>query len=614
MRAAGTKLLLLGSGGKASRVVAAAGLLLVLLGCHSGKHKSAPEPAKIENLPADEQFEKLAHDFVKGYYDFRPLAGVSLGWHEYDGKFVVPTRDALVAEERRLEKAGVEFRKLAREKLRPENRHDLRLLASLVSQELWSLEAQRNYWHNPMTYATALDTTVYIKRDFKPLAERVGDIATLLLQAKPLFAAAHANLDTVLPKPLIETAIEGAKGTADFIEHEVTQTVATLSDTKVQEQFLAAMRPAVVEIRAYAEWLKAVKLPQADQSFPVGRAAFVQMLAAEYINLTPEQILAAGLRELVEEQQRFSQAAHEIDPNKSPSEVFQSLQREHPTAEGLIPDARRSLENIRKFVVDHRILTIPSSVRARVEETPPPLRATSFASMDTPGPFELKATEAYYYITPVESDWTPKQAEEWLSAFSYYDLDVTSIHEAYPGHYVQFLALNASHATEVEKIVASYPFVEGWAHYTEQMMLAEGFMQPAKPAKAKPEEVIRAAKYRLAQSDEALLRICRLCCSIKMHCQGLSVDEATRFFMDNCYFEEKPARSEAMRGTYDPGYLYYTLGKLMILKLRHDWQMQQGKGFSLEKFHNEFLRHGAPPMRLLRELMLEDSTKWPELL
>jgi uncharacterized protein (DUF885 family) len=234
--------------------------------------------------------------------------------------------------------------------------------------------------------------------------------------------------------------------------------------------------------------------------------------------------------------------------------------------------------------------------------------------MDTPGPFEPRATEAYYYVTPVEPDWSPKQAEEWLSAFSYYDLDVTSIHEAYPGHYVQFLALNASHASKAAKVFSSYPFVEGWAHYTEQMMLAAGFGQPEKPAFATPEQLVKAAKYRLAQSDEALLRICRLVCSIQLHCQGMSVEEATRFFMDNCYYEEKPARAEAMRGTYDPGYLYYTLGKLMILKLRHDWQLQEGTGFSLRRFHDEFLRHGAPPIPLLREIMLEDRRLWPQLL
>ena len=234
--------------------------------------------------------------------------------------------------------------------------------------------------------------------------------------------------------------------------------------------------------------------------------------------------------------------------------------------------------------------------------------------MDTPGPFETRATEAYYYVTPVEPDWTPRQADEWLTAFNYYTTDIVTIHEAYPGHYVQFLALNASQASDIEKIFYSYPFVEGWAHYAEQMMIEEGFGQASNAPAVSREDQVKAAKYRLAQSGEALLRLCRLCCSIKLHTQSMSVDDATRFFVENCYYEEKPARQEAVRGTFDPGYLYYTLGKMMILKLRRDWQEQEGAAFTLQRFHDEFLRHGAPPIPLLRQLLLKDASQWPKIL
>ena len=258
-------------------------------------------------------------------------------------------------------------------------------------------------------------------------------------------------------------------------------------------------------------------------------------------------------------------------------------------------------------MVDHRIVTIPSEVRAEVEETPRYLRATSFASMDTPGPFETKATEAYYYVTPAEKDWSPQQQEQWLTAFNYYTTDIVTIHEAYPGHYVQFLCLNASPATKLDKIFGSYSFIEGWAHYTEQMMLDEGFG-------AGQGDSFKAEKYRLAQSDEALLRLCRLCVSIKTHCQAMALDDATKFFEENCYYEHKPAYQEALRGTFDPQYLYYTVGKLEILKLRRDYQKQEGANFSLQKFHGALLRHGAPPLRLLREVMLKDKTIWNEIL
>jgi uncharacterized protein (DUF885 family) len=403
------------------------------------------------------------------------------------------------------------------------------------------------------------------------------------------------------------------QGTATFIEKDVSQAAASITNAAIKAEFEASSKAAVAEIRAFVDWLRKEKLPKADASFALGTDGYRAMLHAEMIDLPPERILEIGMRELAAEQGRFAAAAAVIDPARKANDVFKAIQHEHPTAQGLIPDTRRHLEAIRQFVVDHRLATIPSSVRPRVEETLPPFRSTSFASMDTPGPFETKATEAYYYVTPVEPDWTPQQAEEWLTAFNYYTTDVVSIHEVYPGHYVQFLDLNASPATDLEKTFYSYPFVEGWAHYAEQMMIEQGFPNPVS-ATTSHEESVTAAKYRLAQSDEALLRLCRLCCSIKLHTQGMSVQDATRFFIDNCYYEEKPARQEALRGTFDPGYLYYSLGKLMILKLRRDCQRQDGPQFSLQRFHDEFLRHGAPPLRLMREVMLKDPNAWPDLL
>jgi uncharacterized protein (DUF885 family) len=331
------------------------------------------------------------------------------------------------------------------------------------------------------------------------------------------------------------------------------------------------------------------------------------------VTLSPEQILEIGLRELQSKQHVFTEAGREIDPARPSVEVFRAIQKDHPTEQGLIPDTARDLDMIRQFVIDRHIITIPSPVRATVAETPQFMRTTSFASMDTPGPFETKATEAYYYVTPVEANWPPQQKEEWLTAFNYYTTDIVSIHEAYPGHYVQFLCLNASPATKLEKIFSSYAFVEGWAHYAEQMLVDEGFGASPSPTPTR-EDKVKAAKYRLAQTDEALLRICRLCASIKMHCQGMSVEEATKFFQDNCYYEQKPARQEAIRGAYDPEYLYYTLGKLEILKLREDYRRQEGQKFTLQAFHDEMLRHSAPPIRLLREVMLKDRALWDHVL
>ena len=461
---------------------------------------------------------------------------------------------------------------------------------------------------NPMTYAGVLDVNIYIKRNFAPLEARLRSIIAIEKQAPKVIAAAKANLEASLAKPFIETAIEVADGSADFLSKDLVEALKEVKNEQLLTEFNAANQRAIGELRSYVTWLKGEKLPKAHTHYALGREKFQKMLRyGELIDLAPERILEIGMRELRREQQVFADTAKKIDPGKKPIEVFKEIQKDHPSEESLIPDTKKDLEAIRRFVVDRRIVAVPSEVRARVEETPQYLRATSFASMDTPGPFEAKATEAYYYVTPVEKDWPPRQKEEWLTAFNYYTTDIVTIHEAYPGHYVQFLCLNASPATRLEKIFGSYAFIEGWAHYCEQMMVDEGF------GTGKGDS-LQTAKYRLAQSDEALLRLCRLCVSIKTHCEGMSLDDATKFFEDNCYYEHKPAHQEALRGTFDPQYLYYTVGKLEILKLRRDYQQQEGAGFSLKTFHDKMLRHGAPPIRLLRELMLKNRAAWNEIL
>ncbi len=412
----------------------------------------------------------------------------------------------------------------------------------------------------------------------------------------------------------METAIEVGNGSADFLERDLAKALTDVKDTALRAEFDAADNRAVTEMRGFVGFLKEQKLPHATVDFALDRDNFAKMLReGELITQSPEEILEIGLAELQREQAQFAETAAKIDPKRKPIEVFNEIQSDHPTAQGLIPDTRKNLEAIRKFVIDNHIVSIPSKVRPRVEETLPFARAGSFASMDTPGPFETKATEAYYYVTPVEPTWTAKEKEDWLRAFNFYTSDVISIHEVYPGHYVQFLCMNASPATRLEKILGSYAFIEGWAHYSEQMLVDEGYGE-AGPAAGNQPVALKAAKYRLAQLDEAMLRLCRLCVSIKMHCQGMSLADGTKFFEDNCYYGEKPSYAEARRGTFDPGYANYTLGKLMILKLRKDYQAQEGAGYTLEKFHNEFLRYGTPPVPLLREILLTDRRLWEQAL
>jgi hypothetical protein len=434
---------------------------------------------------------------------------------------------------------------------------------------------------NPMVYARAADVNVYIKRNFAPLEDRVRSLVAIESQIPNILIAARTNLNDVVPKPYVELAIQIAKGSADFLKKDLVAAVGNLKDEQLRVAFHEANRKAQMHSTITQHGWSARNFRKPRSISPWAKknsgVSWRRPNSSIFLRKNPRDWNA----QLKAEQEAFAEAAKKIDPNKSPIEVFKQIQSEHPTPQNLIPDVAKDLDKIRKYVLTRRLVSIPSDVRAKVKETPQYLRATSFASMDTPGPFEKRANEAYYYVTPTENDWPEKQKEEWLTAFNYYTSDVVSIHEAYPGHYVQFLCLNASPASKVEKIFGSYAFVEGWAHYCEKMMLDEGYGSSTSSTPSE-DDVKRAAKYRMAQADEALLRLCRLCVSIKMHTQKMSLDEATKFFQENCYYEEKPARQEAMRGTFDPGYLNYTLGKLQILKLRDDYKAQQGDDFSLQ--------------------------------
>jgi uncharacterized protein (DUF885 family) len=562
----------------------------------------------------DEKLHRLAEQFIASDDQAHPLDAVELGKHEQDGRFLAPDAAALATEKERLAHFAQALEDIDPAQLSPQSRYDWRLIRQTVAKERWRMEVQRSPWRNPMFYTRAVDISTYLKRNFKPLDERVKDMTAILRQTHATLQAGRDNLEPVLPKAFVESAIKQAQGMQRFLEKDVVLELAKVSDKTVKKNFEDVNAAAAAEFGAFAAWLKDHRAEKADDSFALGNEAFTKMLQADDVDLTPQQVLKLGMRELEREQQRFKQAAHDIDPSQPATEVYRTIQREHPTAAKLVSTAEDNLEVIRKFLFDRKIVTIPKGGHPRVAETLPPFRATSFASMDTPGPFETTATESYYYITPVDPQWTPKQKEEWLTAFNYYTTDVLSIHEAYPGHYLQFLARNASQASSVAKVYSSYAFVEGWAHYSEQMMIEEGFGQPLGPDAADPKKRIRGAKYRLAQSGEALLRLCRLCCSVQMHTQGMTLDEATAFFEKNCYYERQPARQEAARGTFDPGYLYYTLGKLMILKLRADWKEQEGDRYTLQRFHDEILSHGAPPIRMLREIMLQDPQQWPRVL
>ncbi|MEY2575119.1 MAG: hypothetical protein QOF80_606 [Verrucomicrobiota bacterium] len=575
--------------------------------------KSTPKPTPA--LKPDAELDSVAEEYIRGYLAARPLQATALGFHEYDGRINEDTRLAIDAEIARLRRFDDRLGKFDIAKLGPRAAIDLRLLQASIKKELFFIHDLAIYDHNPMTYARAVDVGVYAKRKYAPIEDRVRSIIVVENQAPNIMIAAKTNLAEVLPKPYVELAIQAARGASEFLKKDLVEGLADLKDEALRGTFLQSNRRAAIALAEYAAWLEKEKLPKATPEFAIGEEKYHRFLAeTELIDMPPAKLLELGLAELKKEQDVFAEAAKKIDETRPADVVFKQIQSDHPRAANLIPEMTKRLDAVKKFVADHKLVTIPALAQAQVKETPQDRRATSFASMDTPGPFEKRANESYFYVTPPENDWTELQKEQWLTSFNYFMSDLVSIHEVYPGHYVQFLHLNASKATKAEKIFGATSFVEGWAHYCEKIVVDEGFGGGAPNAKPSEDEVQRTAKYRMVQAQAAMVRLCRLCVSIKMHTQGMSVEDATKFFQENCYYEEKPARAEAMRGTFDIGYLNYTLGKLQILKLRDDYKAQEGDAFSLKKFHDELLNHGMLPIRLLREVMLKDKAKWDEVL
>ena len=534
----------------------------------------------------------LIEEYMQAYFEANPVTASGwLGLHNYDGRLPDLSRESFA---RRV--AELKDMQSRAEQLPPatdkESRFDRDLLLRTIREELYALEDSRSHENNPMYYANLLDVSSYIKRDYAPLPTRLDKLIQHLEQAPVALAAGKEQLETALAKPVLETSIGMYEGLISYYERDVTASVAQANSPELTARFEAAREKAVASLRDFIDLLTE-RLPQAHFNFAIGAEKYRKMLATgEMVDLPVEKVLEVGERNLADNLREMREVCEKIRPGATVQEIMAEVSKHHPTAEGLVPDTRAKLEEVRQFLIDHKIVTVPSEVRCQVTETPPFMR-WAFAFMDPPGPFETVATEAFYYLTPVEPDWTDQQKEEWLTKFDYYTLQDVSVHEAYPGHYLHFL-----HTQQVpqpfRKMVGAYSFVEGYAHYTEQMMLEEGYAS-------------EDLRYKVCQLVEALLRNCRYIVSIKMHTEGMTVDEATRFLMENAFMEETPARSEAIRGTFDPGYLNYTLGKLLLLKLREDYKAEKGDRFNLQEFHDKILAYGAPPVPLLRTILLEND-------
>ena len=542
---------------------------------------------------AGSAFQELSQRLVQEFWNFYPSSGSRIGRHEYDGR--LPDLSP-VSLRRRVDQLAQGMAFLDAAGSGSGNSEDwlsLQLLKLFLKREHFSLTELRPLENNPMRQVGYLNVAGYLQRDYAPMADRLQAATRVLQQVPEFLDTLAAALGSSIGRPVLEMSIEAYSGMARFYRRDLAQAVAASGHGDAPPEFNDAIEAAASSLDRFVAGLE-TRLAQAPADFALGSKLYSSMLeTGEGLDVPLAQVEALGQKDLERNLEQLAQVAELISPGRAVADVVADVSGSHPTAEGLLPETRDMLEDIRQSLIDLDLISIPSEDRCQVVETPTYMRY-AFAAMDTAGALETQATESFYYVTPVEPEWTAVQQEEWLANFNYDTLRIISVHEVYPGHFVHHLHNRYGRDLSlVNRVASSYAFVEGWAHYTEQMMVETdyGAGQPA---------------LLLTQLLEALVRNCRYLCSIRMHTQGMSVDDATRFFMDNAYMGELPARREAMRGTFDPGYLSYTLGKLMILKLREDFRREQGPAYSLKGFHDRLLSYGAPPVSLLRQMMLTE--------
>lgn len=509
---------------------------------------------------------------------FRPDEARDLGLHEYDG--LLPEIGADARRHRLL---------FLQELLKALGKNplglDARLFHHALRSEVWRLRVERRDETDPLHALTQLDPSGYLRWDYAPWEERGERLVEHLRRIPGFLETVRGELEPRLPLPVLSTAIEAWKGMHAFLDRQLPQAVRAVHPSP-PAGFSVAAAAAVAEVGRHWRFLQEECLPRARADFALGRPAFEGMLReGEGLPLEIEEVVAAGEKDLRRNRRSFEELCAQIAPKLPPRRVLETLAASAPAESDLLAKTRKTLELLRQFVRDHGLVSIPSSVDLQIETTPPWMR-WAVAMLEVPGPFAPAGLSARYFLTPEEADWMPSRKQQWRIFLHPSYLQVITSHETIPGHYLHALHLRNTQNPTARLFSTTYHFWEGWAHYAEELLVEEGFGGPL---------------FHLMQVKAALERDARLLCSVGLHVEGWDLSEATAFFVDRALVDEHTARREVERGTFDPQYLGYTLGKLLIRRLREDLREIQGGGFRKRDFHDRVLSAGAPPVSLLRE-------------
>jgi uncharacterized protein (DUF885 family) len=567
-------------------------------------------PAPAQRVSADgapQTFHYLTDQYFDGYFKFNPTAGTSVGFHQYDPELEDYSAAGVAAEVAYLHSYEKKLSAIDPSALDGNDAADLQILINSIRSQLLSLEVIRNWEKNPDNYSSGIAGSVFtiMEREYAPADDRLRSVVARERKMPAVLGEARKNLKNP-PHIFTEIALEQIDGNISFFENDVPSAFTEARDPQIKADFAASNAAVIQALKDYGAWLKSDLLARSNGDYKLGASTFAKKLQYdEMVDIPLPHLLDVAYADLHHNQAEFARIAKEVDPSKTPQQVLAELATIHPAPDQLLQTFHDQFSSLIAFIRANHIVTIPSDVQPTLEETPPFERATTQASMDAPGPYETHSTKAYFNVTLPEKNWTPEHIAEHMAAFNIGTITSTAVHEAYPGHYVQFLYLPQV-TSKVRKLTGANTDIEGWAHYCEQMMLDEGYA--AAPPNATPEQVREAKLIRLGQLQDALLRNARFVVSIKLHTGEFSFDQAVDFFVKEGYQSHSVGLVETKRGTSDATYLYYNLGKLQILKLRADLMKKQGASFSLQRFHDDFLRQGPVPIKVIRKAMLHDDS------
>ncbi|OAI21305.1 hypothetical protein A1356_21180 [Methylomonas koyamae] len=523
--------------------------------------------------------------FIAGYFEQQPTFAAEAGRHEYDGRLPDWSPQGLRNTERWLEAQRMLALAYPDQALTPEQRFERDYLLATVTKELFWRQVVRRPYKSPQFYAGALDPNLYISRPYAPPAERMRAFIVYASNVPQAAAQIRANLELPLPRTYIDIGKTVFGGLAKFYEAEAKGAFAEVADPTLQREFADKVGPAAQALRELADWLEQQR-PTATDAFALGPEKFSRMLAdTEAVELPLPKLEQMGRADLQRNLHALKQACRRFAPQATTAACVAQAEAHKPPA-GPVAAAGEQLKQLKAFVAERQLLTIPSDDEANVAPSPPYAR-WNLAYIDIPGPYE-HGLPSVYYVAPPDPAWSAAEQAAYLPGQA--NLLFVSAHEVWPGHFLQFLHAHRA-GSKFGQLFGSYAFSEGWAHYAEELMWEAGLND------GDPET-------HIGQLVNALLRDVRFLAAIGLHTQGWSLEQAEQMFREQAFRDPGNARQQAARGTFDPAYLNYTLGKLLIRQLRDDWCAQRGRRAAWRQFHDAFLSYGSPPIPLVAKAML----------